>query len=294
MRTFRDAVRSRDFAVSAEIHLRPETDAESLRLQAGVLRNHVDGILLTDNQYGLLHMSTIAAASILLGIGVDPIVQLTSRNRNRIALVSDMLGAAAIGVTSLLLVAGEKAPKGFKPRPKRVLDLNATEFIRTARTINNDEKLARPPDFLIGGAVTPVMPKPNWKPKKLLDKIDAGASFLQTHLCMDVALLRHYARYLVDNKLIRRTSIIASVAIIESSQDALWLRENRPNVMLPDTLLKRLDAAADPGAEGIRICGETIAVLKDIPGIDGVNIMASRDLQSIPAALAAAGIGGRE
>lgn len=280
--------------MSAEIYLRPETDAASLKLQAGVLKNHVDGILLTDNQYGQLHMSTIAAAGILLGIGVDPVVQLSSRNRNRIALVSDLLGAAAIGVTSLLLVAGEKAPEGFRPRPKRVLDLSAADLIRTAKTINKDEKLLSRPEFLIGGAVTPVMPRPNWKPKKLLEKIDAGAAFLLTHLCMDLDLLRRYARYLVDHKMIRRTGVIVSVAILESSGDATWLRENRPNVMLPDAILERLDAAQDPGAEGIRICGETIAALRKIPGIDGVNIMASRDLKTIPAALAAAGIDSRD
>lgn len=294
LRTFRDAVRHTDFAVSAEIHLRAETDAQSLCIQAGVLKNHADGILLTDNQYGQLHMSTIAAASILLEFGVDPVVQLTSRNRNRIALVSDLLGAATIGVSSVLLVAGEKAPKGFKPRPKGVLDLSATDLIRTAKTINGDEKLTSPPDFLIGAAVTPVMPRSNWKPKKLLDKINAGAAYLQTHLCMDVDLLKRYARYLVDNGLIRRTSIIVSVAVLESSRDASWLRENRPNVMLPDAIFERLDAARDPAAEGIRICAETIGALKEIPGIDGVSIMASRDLESIPAALAAAGIDGRD
>jgi methylenetetrahydrofolate reductase (NADPH) len=294
LRTFRDAVRHQDFAVSAEIYLRPETDAAALKLQAGVLKNHVDGILLTDNQYGKLHMSTIAAAGILLGIGVDPVVQLSSRNRNRIALVSDLLGAAAIGVTSLLLVAGEKAPEGFRPRPKRVLDLSAADLIRTAKTINKDEKLLSRPEFLIGGAVTPVMPRPNWKPKKLLEKIDAGAAFLLTHLCMDLELLRRYARYLVDHKMIRRTGVIVSVAILESSADATWLRDNRPNVMLPDAILERLDAAQDPAAEGIRICGETIAALRKIPGIDGVNVMASRDLKTIPAALAAAGIDSRD
>jgi methylenetetrahydrofolate reductase (NADPH) len=294
LRTFRDSVRQKDFAVLGEIFLRPEADAESLRAQADILKDHVDGILLTDNQYGRLHMSPIAAASILLGIGVDPVVQLTSRNRNRIALVSELLGAAAIGVSSLLLVAGEKAPEGFKPRPKRVLDLSATELIRTARTINNDEKLKERPDFLIGGAVTPVMPRSNWKPKKLLEKIDAGAAFLQTHLCMDIDLLRRYARYLVENKMIQRTSVIVSVAVLESSEDGKWLRDNRPNVMLPDAILERIDAAPDPGVEGIRICAETIAALTKIPGIDGVNVMASRDLKTIPAALDAAGIEPRD
>jgi len=291
LKTFKDAVRHKDFAVSAEIYLRPESDAASVLEQASVLRECVDGILLTDNQFGQVHMSTIAAASILLSAGVDPIVQLTSRNRNRIALVSDLLGAAALGVTSLLLVAGEKAPKEFRPRPKPVLDLRATDLILTAATIRNDEKLKAPPDFFIGGVITPVLPGPRWTPKKLLEKIDAGAQFVQTHICMDVELLRGYMKRLIGNKLIQRTSVIVAVAVIESADDARWLCENRPNVMLPDDIVERLEQADDPRAEGIAICAETIRALREIPGIDGVSIMATRDLSSIPAAVRAARLG---
>ena len=108
MKTFKNAVHTRDFAVTAEIFLRPESDAESIRHQAEVLRDHVDAILLTDNQFGQVHMSTLVAASILMACGVDAIVQLSSRNRNRIALLSDLLGAAALGISSLLLVRGER------------------------------------------------------------------------------------------------------------------------------------------------------------------------------------------
>lgn len=294
MKTFRDAVRHEDFAVSAEIFLRPESDAASLREQADALKGVVDGILLTDNRFGQLHMSTIAAASILLGMGIDPIVQLTSRNRNRIALVSDLLGAGALGVTSLLLVAGEKVPREFTPRPKPVLDLNATELIRTATTIKNDENLRTQPDFFVGGVVTPVAPGPRWTPKKLLEKIDAGAQFVQTHTCMDVDVLRSYMQRLVGNKLIQRTSVIVSVAVLESADDARWLRENRPNVMLPDAIVTRLERSDDPQAEGVAICAETIRSLRAIPGIDGVSIMATRDLTTIPRTVSAAGLRGRK
>ena len=292
MKTFKDAVRYRDFAVSAEIYLRTDTDAASVREQARVLKDVVDGILLTDNQYGQLHMSTIAAASILLDIDVDPIVQLTSRNRNRIALLSDLLGAGAIGVTSLLLVAGERAPKEFQPRPKPVLDLSATDLIRTATAIKSDEKLTNNPDFLVGGVVTPVSPGPKWKPKKLLEKIDAGAQFVQTHICMNTRLLDRYLKHLVGNRLIQRTSVIGAVAVLESADDARWLKDNRPNVLLPDEIIQRLENAADPKEEGVRICAETIRAMRDIPGIDGVNIMATQDLSAIPKAVIAAGLGG--
>ena len=292
MKTFRDAIRQNDFAVSAEIFLRAETDADSVRAQARVLRESVDAILLTDNRFGQVHLSPLVAAGILLDMEVDPVVQLASGNRNRIALVSDLLGAGFIGVTSLLLVAGEPPPEEMKPRPKRVLDLSATELIRTADTIKNDELLANPPGFFIGGVVTPVMPGPHWRPKKLLEKIDAGAQFLQTHTCMDIDVLRIYADTLVRKKFIHRTSIIGSVAVLESGDDAKWLREHRPNVMLPDAIVERLQNSAEPKEEGIQICAEIIRALRAIPGVDGISIMATRDLESIPLTLRAAGLGG--
>ena len=292
MKTFRQAIRNSDFAVSAEIYLRPETDAASLRAQADTLKDSVDGILLTDNQYGQLHLSTTAAAAILLDHGTDPIVQLTSRNRNRIALVSDLLGAATVGVTSLLLVAGERAPDQFQPRPKPVLDVNAVDLIRIANTVNADENLTVKPDFLVGGVVTPVMPKPDWKAKQLREKVDAGAHYLQTHICMDVTLLRRYLKHLVANKLIQRTSIVGAVAVLGSVEDARWLKDNRPNVMLPDSIIGRLEKSQDPRREGILIAAETICAMTEMPGIVGVNLMASKDLKAIPEVIAAAGIHG--
>lgn len=282
MKTFKGAVREKDFAIAAQIYLRAETDAQAIRQQADVLKDAVDGILLTDNQFGQLHMSTIAAAGILLDHGVDPIVQLSSRNRNRLALMSDLLGAAAIGVSSLLLVAGERAPDNFRPKPKPVMDLTATELIRTAATMKDDGSLVQKSDFYVGGVVTPVLPKPNWSAKNLREKIAAGAQFVQSHICMDVDLLRNYMGYLVSNKLIERTSVIGAVAVLGSADDASWLRKNRPNAMVPDGFVKRLEGAKNPREEGIRICAEVIRTMSEIPGIAGVNIMAARDLSTIP------------
>jgi methylenetetrahydrofolate reductase (NADPH) len=290
LNTFKEAIRQKDFVISAEIYLRPESDAEALRLQAAVLKGVVDGILLTDNQYGQVHMSTIAAASILIDYGIDPIVQLTCRNRNRIAILSDLLGASALGVTSLLLVAGERAPKEFKPRPKPVMDLGAATLIQIAAMMNSDETLTKNPGFFVGGVVTPVIPKPDWEAKQLREKIDAGAQFVQTHICMNVEIMRSYLQRLVESKLIQRTSVIGAVAVLESAEDERWLRENRPNVMIPDDVVKRLEDSSDPREEGIRICAETIEAMRKIPGIAGVNIMAARDLSTIPEVIRAAGL----
>ena len=290
MRSFKDAIRNRDFAVSAEIFLRPESSVDSITEQADLLRDHVDAILLTDNQFGRLHMSTLVAASILINAGVDPIVQLASRNRNRVALISDLIGAVALGVTSLLLVRGQRAPKEFDPRPKSVLDVDAVELIRIASTVSQDERNSHSPDLYIGGLVIPHRPAKQWKGKLLTDKIDAGAGYLQTHLCMDMDILKSFIKRLVDNGIVRRTSIIGATAILGSAEDARWLRENRRNVLIPDSVVDRLEKASNPRQEGINICTEILQAMLDIPGISGANIMAAQDLATIPEAIDAAGL----
>jgi len=290
LKSFKDAVLNRDFTVSAEIFLRPGFNADSIGEQAELLRDHVDAILLTDNQFGQLHMSPLVAAGILMQVGVDPIVQLTSRNRNRIALISDLIGAAVLGVTSLLLVRGERAPAEFDPRPKAVLDVNAAELIRIASTMNEDQKMKDFPDFYIGGVVTPHGPRKAWKGKILAEKIDAGAGFLQTHICMNLDILKSYMGQLVDKGIIRRINIIGSTAILDSADDARWLRDNRRNVFIPNSIIDRLESAADPRQEGINICAETLREMAKIPGISGANVMAARDLSTIPEAIDAASL----
>lgn len=290
MRSFKDAIRNREFAVSAEIFLRPESSVDSITEQADLLRDHVDAILLTDNQFGRLHMSTLVAASILINAGVDPIVQLASRNRNRVALISDLIGAVALGVTSLLLVRGERAPKEFDPRPKSVLDVDAVELIRIASTVSQDERNSHSPDLYIGGLVIPHRPAKQWKGKLLTDKIDAGAGYLQTHLCMDMDILKSFIKRLVENGIVRQTNIIGATAILGSAEDARWLRENRRNVLIPDSVVDRLEQASDPRQEGINICTEILQAMLGIPGISGANIMAARDLATIPETIDAAGL----
>jgi methylenetetrahydrofolate reductase (NADPH) len=290
MNTFQNAIRNKDFVVTSECFLKPETDAELIRIQADVLRGAVDGIIVTDNQYGRLHMSSLAAASLMLQNGVDPIMQLSCRNRNRIALLADLFGAAALGVTSLLLVRGNRVPDGMNPRPKAVFDMTAEELIATAASMKNDEYLLTPPEFFIGGLVTPHSPQADWVPRKLIAKADAGAGFMLTYPCMDMALLRGYMKHLVGNKLTHRFSVIVTLAILTSADDAKWLRDSRPNAVMPDSVVKRIESAAEPIQEGVAICAEQIEELRDIPGVAGVNIMATTDLGQIPNVVRAVGL----
>jgi methylenetetrahydrofolate reductase (NADPH) len=287
--TFRQAARTRDFCVSAELFLSPESSATTIAEQAKLLKDHVDGVLLTDNQFGQLHMSTLAAAALLIANGVDPIMQLSCRNRNRIALLSDLLGAGALGVTSLILVKGNHVPDGFEPRPKAVLDIDATELIATATRIRSDERLRALSDFYVGGIVTAHRPEPDWTPRTLLRKIEAGAQFMMTNVCMDLAILRSWFRHLVAAKILRRVDMIVSIAITESADDAYWLCRNRPNFQIPDALIRRLEQARDAEQEGVAIAAEMLAEVAAIPGVSGVHLMATRNLAAIPAVLADAG-----
>ena len=288
MKTFKEALGKRNFVITAECYLKPDTDAEAIRYQADLLRDHVDGVLLTDHQFGALHISTIAAARLMLDNNVDPIVQLSCRNQNRISLLGDLTGAAALGVSSMLLVRGNRIPKDVSPRPKAVLDVNATELISMAASLNADE-LARPAsDLLIGCSATPHEPKADWMPRKILAKVDAGARFMLTYTCMDIDLLRRYMKRMIAAEITHKLTIVVSIVIFSSAEEARWLRDNRPNVLIPDLLIDRLGAASDPRQEGLDICVEQLTQLAQIPGISGANIMASQDLASIPAAIEAA------
>jgi len=288
LKNFREAIYTKNFVLTAECFLRPETNAEAIRLQADVLRDSIDAVILTDNQHGQLHMSSLAAARLMLDNGIDPVMQLSCRNRNRIALLADLLGASALGVSNLLLVRGDRVPDGFDPRPKAVFDIKAKELIATASAMNEDERLRPPPAFFIGGVVTPHGPKPGWVPTRMIDKVNSGLHFVVTHLCMDVQLLRDYVSHLIGNELTRRVAVIVSTAVLSSAEDALWLRKHRPNASIPDSLVKRLQSAANPKQEGVAICSEQLAEYSTIPGVVGANIMVSTDLEMIPEAISAA------
>jgi methylenetetrahydrofolate reductase (NADPH) len=291
MKIFRNELRKRDFVVTAECFLKPETDAESIRYQAETLREYVDGVVLTDNQHGQTHMSVIAAARLFLDNDIDPIVQLSCRNRNRIALVADMLGANALGVSSLLLSRGHRVPESMQPRPKAVRDLKTAELIATAANLKSDDRLKSAEDLLIGSTVAPLAAKEGWVPEKIIEKIDAGAQFLLANANLNIGLLRNYMSHLIAARLTRRASMIISSVILTSADDARWLRDRRANITIPDTVVQRLENASDPRAEGLAISAEHLSQLAMIPGVSGANIIASTDLTMIPEVIKAADLG---
>lgn len=289
-KTFRTAVRNKDFVLSAELFLHPETTAAMVGEQTRLLRDHVDGILVTDNLGGKLHMSPLAAASLVIANGGDPIMQLSCRNRNRITLLAELLGAAALDVSSLLLIRGSRVPEGFEPRPPAVFDVDAAELIAMATKMKRDEGLPALPDFYVGGLITPHEPKPDWVPEKLERKSEAGVQFALSHISMDTTVLRAYMSQIVASGLKRRMNIFISLAICSSADDARWLRDNLPNNRIPDEYIARLEQAADPEAVAIACCAEQLQELRGIPGIDGAHLIATRSLATINAAVEAAGL----
>jgi methylenetetrahydrofolate reductase (NADPH) len=289
LNTYLQAFAEREFVLSAELPLKPGMSATDVVADAGSLFENVDGVVLTDNQYGVTHMSTTAAASLLIGSGIDPIVQLSCRNRNRTALVSELLGTRALGVTSLLLIEGAKVPKGFEPRPKSVLDMNTKELIATAQLINEDEKISGE-DAQIITTGTVHQPQPGWEPEEMNAKADAGATIIVTQLCFDADLLRRYMSALVAKKMTHRLQFIVSLATLPSAHIAEFLRDNRRRALIPPAVIKRLQQSLDAEAEGVAICSELLQQYAEIPGIRGVNLMTLGSVDTIGSAVNASGI----
>tara|TARA_B100001013_G_scaffold274540_1_gene175075 strand:+ start:313 stop:1194 length:882 start_codon:yes stop_codon:yes gene_type:complete len=287
LNNFKNSIQSGKFVITSEISLTPESNIQEVESQARALGDDIDGILVTDNQSGQLHMSPIVVGSILLNSNIDPIVQLSCRNRNRISLLSDILGCLALGVSSFSLIRGDKVPEEYQPRPKAIMDINATELISMAQNLKNDETISPPRNFIIGGVLTPHTPKDGWQAKNLRKKVDSGAQFFFTHTCLDMDLLSTFMKKIGPTKILQKCYIVAGIALLESTENAEWLRKNRPNVIIPNQIMNRLKEAKDQEAEGIKICSEQINTVKKIPGISGVHIIGSKKLENIPLAIRA-------
>ncbi len=283
MTTFREALRDRDFALTAELNLTATASAAGVMAQGSLLRDVVDGIQITDNPYGRVQMSSLTAAGLLLQADIDAIPQMTCRDRNRTALESDLIGARALGVESLIVMRGDAAPDG----PTPVYDIAAKQLIAIAHDFSEDDD---PHSFHIGCVATMFNPGARWQPDELKAKTDSGAQFVQTQLCFDLDILRRYVTRLVATKLTWRTSIVVAVAALPSAQSAQWLQQNLRGALMPDEVVRRLEAAKDPEYEGVKICAELLQELVEIPGVSGANVMTPGDMETIPAAIRGSGI----
>jgi len=282
LKTFREAVQGERFSISAELTVKRDSTADDVRRQADVLGNFVDGIQVTDNPYAWVQMSALSAAGILIDHGVDAVPIMTCRDRNRIALKSDLLGLQALGVTSLMLMRGPRVPKNHSVPASTVFDLSGRELIVLASSLGDI--------FFIGTAVNIFRPKRGWRAEALVAKAAVGARFMQTQLCFNMDILRHYMERFVAAKLTRNYSVMVSLSPLPSATTARWVKENMSGSRVPDALIQRLEDAKSPEQEGIAICAELMQEISGIPGVSGVNLMTTGDSEAIPAAIQASGL----
>ena len=278
----RDCLAAGRFAFTAEIAPPLTADPQSLRALAAPLRGLADALNVTDGAGARTAMSSLAAAAILQEAGFETVLQMTCRDRNRIALAGDLLGASALGVRNLLVLHGDDPARGDTPDAKPVYDLDSREVIRLARhmrdegTVPSGRAIQVPPRYMIGAADTPHDPAPNWRPHRLAAKQEAGAEFVQTQFCFDPGVVRRYLACLSAAGLTEKLHVLIGVGPIVSAASARWMNEKLFGVQVPEALIARLEGAADQAAEGRRICVELIEELRTIEGVAGAHIMAPR------------------
>jgi methylenetetrahydrofolate reductase (NADPH) len=290
--TFNDALKTKKFVVTAHVNLAQAPDADSVIRQGEILRPAVDAVHLTDNPGAQVQVSAIAAAALLLQQGIDPIVHMTCRDRNRIALQSDLVGAAALGVTSVLLMRGDRIPEHMKPRVRNVFDTDAKELMAFIQDLKDAETVSLVADFLVGAVATLFDPDADWTPDKLIAKCDAGANFVQTQMCFDMDIVRNYMARMVASKLTHRLFFIMALSPLPSADVARWMRDNVKGTLMPESIIERLEQASDPEREGIDICAELLQDLATIPGVSGASLLTLGNLETIPAAIDASGVRG--
>jgi methylenetetrahydrofolate reductase (NADPH) len=288
------ALRARRFVITTEITPPVSFDPADLHRKAEPLRGLADAVNVTDGASARAHMGAPIAAALLVQAGIEPILQLTCRDRNRIALQGDLMGAAAAGVINLLALTGDDPKAGDQPDTKPVFDIDTTTLSAMARRMAEQNelptgrKIGGHARFFVGAADAPIDPPADWQPVKLAAKMAAGAQFAQTQFCMDAGIVRRYAAHLAGHEATRGLALIVGIAPLRSAKSARWMKEHLWGTIIPDEFVAQLETAADPVAEGQRICLDVIAEFAAIPGVAGVHIMAPANEAAVPAVIAEA------
>lgn len=278
--TLKDKLARGRFVVTAEITPPLSASADALLKRAEPLVGLVDAVNVTDAPAARPAMSSFAAAAILAREGIEPVMQVTCRDRNRIALASDLLGAAAQGVTNLLILHGDEPANGDMPDAKPVYDLDSRAVMALARDMSqkgalpSGRRIESPPAFFIGCADTPIDPPGGWRPTGLEAKIAAGARFAQTQFCFDLGLARRYLARLSEAGITDRLELIVGLGPLLSAKQARFMHDTLYGVSIPDAVIARLEAAKDERAEGLAICAELIDGFRGLAGVAGVHVMA--------------------
>lgn len=283
-----DKLRAGRFVITAEVTPPVSVDRDDLLAKALPLRGLADAVNVTDGAGARPHLAAVTAAAMLVQEGIEPILQFTCRDRNRIALQSDMLAAAASGVRNLLMLRGDDPSAGDQPDAKAVFDLDPRQLLDTARALRDKgelpsgRKVGGRADFFLGAADMPIDPPPDWKPTGLQAKIAAGAQFVQTQFCMDAGVVRRYMTRLAGHGLAGKLHMLIGIAPLRSAKSARWMKEKLFGTIIPDATIARLEAASNPADEGRRICVDLMRDLSEIPHVAGCHIMAPNNDAAVP------------
>jgi len=277
------------FAVTAELNPPDSADPQKLHEAARPLADAVDAINTIDSSGANVHMSSLAASALLLKAGYDVVMQMSCRDRNRIALQADLLGAAALGVKNVLCLTGDDVSVGDQPETKRVFDFDSMHLLRTARSMRDQgmflsgRTISDPPDVFLGAVENPFAPPLHWRAERVAKKVEAGADFIQTQYVFDIEVFREFMLRVRDLGLPEHVYILAGVGPIKSPKAAQFMRTQVPGVVIPDAVVERLKKTPQDRwrAEGIEICIEIIEQIREVEGVAGIHVMAYRQEEAV-------------
>ena len=282
MNNLKKVLETGKFAVTAECGPPKGADPESVLKKAKLLKNKVDAVNVTDNQTAIVRMSSLAACSLLKTGGFDPVLQMVVRDRNRIALQSDILGASALGIGNVLCLSGDHQIFGNQPQAMGVFDLDSIQFVQAVKAMRDNgtliggDALNMPPDIFIGAAANPFADPFEFRVVRLSKKIMAGADFIQTQCIYNLKRFETWISLARDRGLSEKAFILGGVIPLKSPGMARYMKNKVSGMDVPDEVIKRMEGVPrdKQREEGIRICVETIERLKEMPGVKGVHIMA--------------------
>jgi methylenetetrahydrofolate reductase (NADPH) len=284
------------FAVTSELGPPKGTSADFIRRKVEVLRNYVDAVNVTDNQTAVVRMSSVAACAILRQVGVDPVMQMTCRDRNRIAIQSDILGAVALGIRNLLCLSGDHQKFGNHPESKNVHDIDSIQLVQMVRRMRDDgqflcgDKISGGVPLFIGAAANPFGDPFEFRPLRLEKKVRAGADFIQTQGVFDIERFARYMELVRERGLHEKVYILAGIIPMKSAGMARYMRDYVAGLIVPDELVRRMESAKDPKEEGVQIAVELIEQVREIEGVRGIHIMAVAWEEIVPVIVERAGL----
>ncbi len=289
-------LRSGRFAVTAELNPPDSADPREVYERALVLSEVCDAINATDASGANTHMSSVGICSLLTRAGYAVVMQISCRDRNRIAIQGDVLGAAAMGVQNILCLTGDGVQAGDQPGAKPVFDLDSTSLLETIRTMRDSRvflsgrKITTPPQVFLGAAANPFVPPYDYRPVHMGKKVAAGAEFIQTQYCFDMPLLEAFMAKVREEGLHEKAFILVGVGPLASARAARWMREHVPGIHIPDAVIQRLEGAKNQKLEGKQLCIDLIQQIREIEGVSGVHVMAYRQEELVSEIIAASGV----